>query len=169
MHLAWWHHCDARGLSSPSQIGAKLGQRASLAGARKPLGQSRSPVHSRCRSCFARDRYQQQGSALIHQAQAPSQRERRQGKQFGCRTPGRGQVGLFCLQCTHFQHAYTSSHAVHIQLCIPCCEPHSYHERPHTYANNPPTPGLRLALASESDAKAIQGQKPDHPKALDAL
>ena len=52
------------------------------------------------------------------------------------------------------------------QLCVRNCEPHSYHERPHTYANNPPTPGLRLALGND---KAGQGQQPDNPKALDAL
>ncbi|KAL0048832.1 hypothetical protein WJX82_000311 [Trebouxia sp. C0006] len=55
------------------------------------------------------------------------------------------------------------------QLCVRNCEPHSYHERPHTYANNPPTPGLRLALGNEAALKSGQGQQPDYPKALDAL
>lgn len=56
-----------------------------------------------------------------------------------------------------------------LQLCVRNCEPHSYHERPHTYSLNPPTPGLRVALATDPAAKANQGQLPDHPKALDAL
>ena len=56
-----------------------------------------------------------------------------------------------------------------LQLCVRNCEPHSYHERPHTYANNPPTPGLRLALGNETALKSEQGQQPDYPKALDAL
>lgn len=167
--LARWHHCDARVLSLPIQRVEKLGQRASLAGARKPLGHSRLPVQSRCRSCFARDRYQQRGSALTHQALARSQQEAGQKKQLRSTKPGRGQVGLFSLQYSLFQHTCISSLAVHVQLGIRCCEPHSYHERPHTYANNPPTPGLRLALAGDSNAKDIQGQQPDHPKALKAL
>ena len=97
MHLPRWHHCDARGLSSPIQIGAKLGQRASFAQARKQLGHSGSPFQSQCRSCLARGRYQNWGSAFVRQASAQSQQEKGQGNKPGSPKAGRGQVGLFRL------------------------------------------------------------------------
>ena len=56
-----------------------------------------------------------------------------------------------------------------LQLCVRNCEPRSYHERPHTYVHNPPTPELRVALATDPAAKTNQGQTPDHPEGLDAL
>ena len=51
-----------------------------------------------------------------------------------------------------------------MQLCKTFCEPRSYHERPHIYADNPPKAELRLALGKD---KALAGA--EHPKALNAL
>ena len=170
MHVAQLNYCDAHRLSSPIQVGANLGHTAGLlAQTRKQLGHPRSPFQPRCKSSLTRGQHQHRAFAPIHQTLAQSHRERGQGKKSGSKTVGRGQVRLFYLLYSAISTNIRLLTVVCLQLCIVCCEPHSYHERPHTYANNPPTPGLRLALGTESADKASQRQQPDHPKALDAL
>ena len=78
-------------------------------------------------------------------------------------TNNRGQVCRpVCFSNSHLL-TLTHSHS-DVQLCKTFCEPHSYHERPHIYADNPPKAGLQLALGKD---KALAGA--EHPKALNAL
>ena len=153
MHLARCHHCEAHQIPSTIGLCPKVGQRVRLPPKRLQLDCSKS----RCASCSTFSHIRHRLCNALYLPPHP-----------GSSKADRGQVGHFCcynLDC----NPTPCSQKVCLQLCIRCCEPHSYHERPHTYANNPPTPGLRLARGSEDAAQVVQGQQPDHPKALDAL
>lgn len=151
------HHCCTLHTSAV-QIYTTLGQPAGLSETRDhrlSLGHQRLR-YSSWLTCGQRHR----ALTSLHQSLLPP------GNRW---TPGKAGKGQVSPRYRQHGTIYTCLRVVRLlQLCIRCCEPHSYHERPHMYANNPPTPGLRLALGTDA-AKAVQGQRPDHPKALDAL
>ena len=158
MHSALWHHSKLQLLASTATARPKLRQAARFA----QIPKRADDLKSRCQGC----RLSRQ---VNHQALAPAGRAPSRSHYAGPRKAGRGQVRLLRHWLGPSQQFTLCSFPIGLQLCIRCCEPHSYHERPHTYVQNPPTPGLRLALSNETGGKGAQGQQPDHPKALDAL